>query len=157
MLIYKIANLLLEVFGLTFSFYYFKKLIHMNFLYKVYFTVCSLILCSSFFVLYCTIKCDSGLKYLRIDSGALNEIGWYEYQPARELFHGSLRYESEVVYWSPITLICIFFIAIVMCFLGKKFNFSYLSVYANLLSLLLVAFTFFYYYETRKIVSIIVD
>lgn len=97
---------------------------------------------------------------LRNDFGAQTVSGWYNLQPARDLFYGRLAFESEIIYLSfllgPVALLVSLVGALLGC-IKTSGSLKVLCFSIGILSLLILFVTWVRYSETINIVSIIVD
>lgn len=86
--------------------------------------------------------------------------GWYNLQPARELFHGSLAYEAEIVYESFLLGPLAAALAATGLFIGcfrTSGPLRGLCGFIGIISLLTLVITWLCYSESIWVVSVVVD
>jgi hypothetical protein len=133
----------------------------MNIKFIKYLRISFLITASTvgFIVFYCTLKCNKELIILEGIQGRQDEIRqWYFNEPAREIYHGVLRNESEVLYWWPhlyIFSIVLWVMCVILGGRGRKvFDAINFSGAAMIIFMLCVCL---YYWRTWRIVTMVID
>lgn len=108
-------------------------------------------------MIYCSLKCDEELITLEKIQGRQDKVErWYYNVPAKKIYEGVLRNESEVLYWWP----CCYLFSIVLWMMSvilggrKVFCPINISGAAIMISMLCICL---YFVRTWQIVSMVID
>ena len=123
-------------------------------------TLSSIAFVGSILLFYSAYIGHQALADLKADYGVQTVSGWYDLQPARDLFHGPLAFESELLYHSPLIFPVSAICATVGLLIGCSNTNSVpkrICLSLGLGTLFLLGFTWTNYADSIYIVSVIVD
>lgn len=108
-------------------------------------------------IFYCSHKCDKQLVVLESTQGRQDEVRrWYFNEPAREIYHGVLRRESEFLYWWPYIYILSIALWVASIILGGRGIFNAINFGGAAVMVCMICVCL-YYWRTWQIVTMVID